>query len=162
MSVWTVKTLQTHLILNLQRSLCCRPRGPDSAKPLCLSQLGEMPAPVSSVAVQESISPRLHVSVPCSPAGPGQTRRRGGAVRTDAAGLGGGRLGLFLGVGGRGGLLRWIFLFSPSLLFSSPLSTLAEPCSQLNESRAECNHISSCLCFWILGNCDLYLFLEKI
>lgn len=71
-------------------------------------------------------------------------------------------LGLFLRAGGRGGLLRWVFLFSPPLLLSSPLSTLAEPCSQLNESRAESNHISSCLRFWILGNCDLYLFLEKI
>lgn len=70
-------------------------------------------------------------------------------------------LGLFLGAGGRGGLLRWVFLFSPFLLFS-PLSTLAEPCSQFNESRAESNHISSCLRFWILGNCDLYLFLEEI
>lgn len=82
-------------------------------------------------------------------------------VQTDTAGLGG-QVKFVSWAEGGGGLLRWVFLFSPSLLFSPPLSTLAEPCSQLNESRAESNHISSCLHFWILGNCDLYLFLEKI
>lgn len=65
-SMGTVKTLPTHLVLNLQHTLHCHPRGPDSVNPLHLSQLGDMPVPVSSIAVQDSISPRLHVSMPCS------------------------------------------------------------------------------------------------
>lgn len=72
-----VKTLPTHLVLNLQHILHCHRHGPDSVNPLHLSQLGDVPVPVPSVAVQGSISPRLHGSMPCSPASPGQTRRRG-------------------------------------------------------------------------------------
>lgn len=67
-------------------------------------------------------------------------------------------LGFVSWAGGKG----WFAEMGLSLLISPKHLGSKQPCSQLNESRAESNHISSRLCFWILGNCDLYLFLEKI
>lgn len=156
--MWMVETLPTHLVLHLQHTLHCHPHGPDLVNPLHLSQLGDMPVPVPcakccSAGQHLSQALWLHALLTCKSWANKEVRWCG---LNRCSSFGGDALGLFLGLEGRGDLLKWIFLFL------SPLSTLREPCSQLNESRAESNHISSCLCFWILGSYDLYLFLEKI
>lgn len=117
-SMGTVKTLPTHLVLNLQHTLHCHPCGPDSVNPLHLSAWGHACACVKYCSAGQHLSqaPCLHALLHLQVLG-----KPGGEVMWFEQE--GDRLGLFLGLGGKGGLLKWVFLFS------SPLSTLAEPCS---------------------------------
>lgn len=94
--------------------------------PICRAQLGEMHTPVpSAVAMHKSLLPSHHVletlsALLCSallPGGPRPARRsrQGGLNRCSIFFFF--RRGRFVSEGreGRGGLLRWVFLFSPPL-----------------------------------------------